>query len=86
MVCFLMVLTYQSASFLSMQTSVAIKMRNIAWVYKYWALEDPPLILDSQRSTAEFRSNIYLIDETMNTVDSKYDRMSFACYQYIHHD
>ncbi|EAW09127.1 uncharacterized protein ACLA_078760 [Aspergillus clavatus NRRL 1] len=62
-------------AFLSMQTSVAIQMRNMAWAYKYWALEDSPLVLDSQKSTAQFRSDLYLIDEAMNTVNSKYDRI-----------
>lgn len=62
-------------SFLFMQTSVAIQMRNMAWAYKYWALEDSPLVLDSQKSTAEFRRDIYLIDDAMNTVNSKYDHI-----------
>ncbi|GKZ23506.1 hypothetical protein AbraIFM66951_008542 [Aspergillus brasiliensis] len=61
-------------SFLFMQTSVALQMRNMAWAYKYWALEDSPLILDSQKTTAQFRSDVYLIDDAMNTVNSKYDR------------
>ncbi|KAE8371743.1 hypothetical protein BDV26DRAFT_275485 [Aspergillus bertholletiae] len=63
------------SSFLSMQTSVAIQMRNMAWAYKYWALEDSPLVLDSQKSTAQFRSDVYLIDEEMNNVNSKYDKI-----------
>ncbi|KAI0114104.1 hypothetical protein GGR51DRAFT_505498 [Nemania sp. FL0031] len=62
-------------SYLSMQTSVAIQMRNMAWAYKYWALEDSPLVLDSQKTTAQFRTDVYLIDDAMNTVNSKYDRI-----------
>ncbi|KAI3086104.1 hypothetical protein CBS147353_1291 [Aspergillus niger] len=62
-------------SYLFMQTSVAMEMRNMAWAYKYWALEDSPLVLDSQKTTAQFRSDVYLIDEAMNAVNSKYDRI-----------
>ncbi|KAI1151279.1 hypothetical protein F4825DRAFT_451688 [Nemania diffusa] len=62
-------------AYLSMQTSVAIQMRNMAWAYKYWALEDSPLVLDSQKTTAQFRTDVYLIDDAMNTVNSKYDRI-----------
>ncbi|KAI1740290.1 hypothetical protein F4680DRAFT_465731 [Xylaria scruposa] len=62
-------------SYLSMQTSVAIQMRNMAWAYKYWALEGSPLVLDSQKTTAQFRTDVYLIDDAMNTVNSKYDRI-----------
>ncbi|KAI0548372.1 hypothetical protein F4679DRAFT_585544 [Xylaria curta] len=57
-------------SYLSMQTSVAIQMRNMAWAYKYWALEDSPLVLNSQKTTAQFRTDVYLIDDAMNTVNS----------------
>ncbi|KAG6040394.1 hypothetical protein E4U41_000678 [Claviceps citrina] len=60
-------------SFLSMQTSVAIEMRNMAWAYKYWALEDSPLVLDSQKTTAQFRSDVFLIDNAMNAINSKYE-------------
>ncbi|GKZ63790.1 hypothetical protein AnigIFM50267_000076 [Aspergillus niger] len=62
-------------SYVFMQTSVAMEMRNMAWAYKYWALEDSPLVLDSQKTTAQFRSDVYLIDEAMNAVNSKYDRI-----------
>ena len=62
-------------SYLFMQTSVAMEMRNMAWAYKYWALEDSPLLLDSQKTTARFRNDVYLIDDAMNTVNSKYDRI-----------
>ncbi|RWA03675.1 hypothetical protein EKO27_g11429 [Xylaria grammica] len=62
-------------SYLSMQTSVAIQMRNMAWAYKYWALEDSPLVLDSQKTTAQFRADVYLIDDAMNNINSKYDRI-----------
>jgi Tfp pilus assembly major pilin PilA len=62
-------------SFLSMQTSVGIQMRNMAWAYKYWALEDSPLVLDSQKTTAQFRYDVYAIDEAMNEVNSRNDRI-----------
>ncbi|KAG6003410.1 hypothetical protein E4U21_002043 [Claviceps maximensis] len=62
-------------AFLSTQTSVAIQMRNMAWAYKYWALEDSPLVLDSQKTAAQFRNDVYLIDEAMNSINSKYDRI-----------
>ncbi|RAK84954.1 hypothetical protein BO79DRAFT_274000 [Aspergillus costaricaensis CBS 115574] len=62
-------------SYLFMQTSVAMEMRNMAWAYKYWALEDSPLVLDSQKTTAQFRNDVYLIDDAMNTINSKYDRI-----------
>lgn len=62
-------------SFLSMQTSVGIQMRHMAWAYKYWALEDSPLVLDSQKTTAQFRYDVYAIDEAMNEVNSRNDRI-----------
>lgn len=63
-------------SFLSMQISVGIQRHNMAWAYKYLALEDsPPPCLDPQKTAAQFRYNVYAINEAMDEVNSRDDRI-----------
>lgn len=58
--------------FLAMRTSVVIEMRNIVWAYKYWALEDSRVVLDSQKSTVDFRANLFLLDTEIETASARY--------------
>ena len=58
--------------FLTMRTSLVIEMRNLVWVYKYWALEDSQVVLDSEKSTADFRADLFFIDTEIETASSRY--------------
>lgn len=58
--------------FLAMRTGVAIEMRNMVWAYKYWTLEDSRVVLDSQKSTADFRSDLVLLDAELEVISGKY--------------
>ena len=58
--------------FLAMRTGVAIEMRNMVWAYKYWTLEDSRIVLDSQKSTADFRADLLLLDAELEAISGKY--------------
>ena len=58
--------------FLAMRTGVTIEMRNMVWAYKYWTLEDSRVVLDSQKSTADFRADLLLLDTELEAVSGKY--------------
>ena len=58
--------------FLAMRTGVAIEMRNMVWAYKYWTLEDSRVVLDSQKSTADFRADLVLLDAELEAISGKY--------------
>ncbi|KAI1075144.1 hypothetical protein F5B20DRAFT_595299 [Whalleya microplaca] len=70
--------------FLSMRTSLVIEMRNLVWAYKYWALADSQVVLDSEKSTADFRADLFFIDTEVETANSRYST-DFQPFKFIVH-
>lgn len=58
--------------FLAMRTGLAIELRNMVWAYKFWALADSQVILDSQKSVADFRADIYFLEAEIEAVRARY--------------
>lgn len=57
---------------IALRTSVAIEMRNLTWAYKYYALEDSKVDLDSQKSLAQYREDVATITQEIENADSRY--------------
>ncbi|KAI1271857.1 hypothetical protein F5Y07DRAFT_403944 [Xylaria sp. FL0933] len=70
--------------FLTMRTSLVIELRNLVWAYKYWALADSQVILDSEKSTADFRADLFFIDTEVETASSRYST-DFQPFKYTVH-
>lgn len=58
--------------FLALKTSVVIQMRNLAWAYKYYALKDSKVFLDSQKSVADYQQDLLIIRSEIQSADEKY--------------
>lgn len=56
----------------AVRTSLVIEMRKIIWAYKYWALQDSTVILDSQKPIEEFRMDISTLDREIETAAEQY--------------
>ncbi|KAI1349749.1 hypothetical protein F5Y01DRAFT_326928 [Xylaria sp. FL0043] len=70
--------------FLTMRTSLVIELRNLVWAYKYWALADSQVVLDSEKSTADFRADLFFIDTEVETASSRYST-DFQPFKYTVH-
>lgn len=57
---------------LSLKTSFMIELRNLVWAYKYWSLKDSQVVLDSQKSAAEFTADLAFYDHEINEANSGY--------------
>ncbi|KAI9648028.1 hypothetical protein NHQ30_002656 [Ciborinia camelliae] len=58
--------------FMAMRTSLVMEMQNVIWAYKYWALEDSQIVLDSLKTTAAYSSDLVLIDLEIEAVNTRY--------------
>ncbi|KAK2743428.1 hypothetical protein FQN57_004893 [Myotisia sp. PD_48] len=60
---------------LACRTWVVIEMQNVTWAYKYFALADSSVQLDSQKRLEEFSSDIFTIKREIQVAEEKYDRV-----------
>lgn len=58
--------------FLAVRTSLVIEMRKLVWAYKYWALDDSDVDLDSQMSAAEFQNCVFTLDREVESANERY--------------
>ncbi|KAI0007533.1 hypothetical protein F4779DRAFT_619521 [Xylariaceae sp. FL0662B] len=58
--------------YLGIRTSVAIEMRKMVWAYKYWALADSQVVLDSQKSPEGFRADLLMLDGEIEAIEERY--------------
>lgn len=58
--------------FLAMRTSLVVEMRNMIWAFRYWALEDSKVVLDSQKLAADFQADLYYITREVETANESY--------------
>ncbi|KAF7585361.1 hypothetical protein BBP40_011117 [Aspergillus hancockii] len=56
----------------AVRTSLVIEMRKIIWAYKYWALQDSTVVLDSQKPIEEFVMDISTLDHEIETAAERY--------------
>lgn len=57
---------------LAIRTSLVIQMQKLVWAYKYRALADSSVVLDSQKETTAFRADLLSLDYEIQTADEKY--------------
>lgn len=57
---------------MALRTSVAIGMRNLTWAYKYYALEDSKVKVDSLKSVAQYHEYVATISHEIENADSRY--------------
>lgn len=58
--------------FMALKTSLVIELQNVAWAYKYYALEDSQVVLDSLKAADDYRSDILAIAQEIENADSRY--------------
>lgn len=58
--------------FLAIRTSLVIEMRKLVWAYKYNALSDSRVELDSQQRSYEFRNQLLVIATDIESADEHY--------------
>ncbi|KAF5861225.1 hypothetical protein ETB97_000480 [Aspergillus alliaceus] len=58
--------------FLGIRNSLTMEMRRLVWVYKYWALEDSAVELDSQKTVAQFQADLLTLDSEIESTGEKY--------------
>ncbi|KAF7586253.1 hypothetical protein BBP40_009190 [Aspergillus hancockii] len=58
--------------FLGIRNSLTMEMRKLVWAYKYWALEDSAVELDSQKTAAQFQADLLTLDSEIESADEKY--------------
>lgn len=58
--------------FLALRTGLVMELRNMVWAYRYWALADSQVVLDSQKTTPDYRSDLYYIDRDIQTANERY--------------
>ncbi|OGM44022.1 hypothetical protein ABOM_007788 [Aspergillus bombycis] len=57
---------------LAVRTSLVMQMQKLVWAYKYQSLADSSVVLDSQKSIADFKSDILTLDWEIHSADRKY--------------
>ncbi|KAI8959809.1 hypothetical protein F5Y11DRAFT_331864 [Daldinia sp. FL1419] len=57
---------------LAIRTSLVIQMQKLVWAYKYRALADSSVVLDSQKETIDFQADLLILDQEIQTADEKY--------------
>ncbi|KAK5634675.1 hypothetical protein RRF57_010388 [Xylaria bambusicola] len=58
--------------FMGLRISLSIEMQNIVWAYKYYTLEDSSVVLDSQKTGADYKQDIATIKLEMENLPSNY--------------
>ncbi|KAI9925304.1 hypothetical protein ASPWEDRAFT_45752 [Aspergillus wentii DTO 134E9] len=57
---------------LAIRTSVVMQMQKLVWAYRYWALADSTVVLDSQKPIVEFRNDLFTLEREIESADEKY--------------
>ncbi|PYH73602.1 uncharacterized protein BO88DRAFT_484510 [Aspergillus vadensis CBS 113365] len=58
--------------FLQIRTSLILQMQKLVWAYKYRALADSSVTLDSQEPTGEFENYLLTLDSEIQAADERY--------------
>ena len=58
--------------FMAARTSLVIELQNVAWAYRYYALDDSRVVLDSMKTAEEFQSDILAIAQEIENADMRY--------------
>jgi hypothetical protein len=56
----------------ALRTSLVIAMRNIVWAYKYWAMSDSSVVLDSQKAIEDFAVDLANLDNDIISANESY--------------
>ncbi|OJJ71057.1 hypothetical protein ASPBRDRAFT_66094 [Aspergillus brasiliensis CBS 101740] len=57
---------------LDIRTSLVLQMQKLVWAYKYRALADSSVVLDSQKSIEEFKADLLTLDSEIQAADERY--------------
>lgn len=57
---------------LAIRTSLVIQMQKLVWAYKYRALADSLVVLDSQKDTTGFQADLFSLKDEIQRADEKY--------------
>ncbi|KID85265.1 hypothetical protein MGU_07503 [Metarhizium guizhouense ARSEF 977] len=57
---------------MALRTTVVISLRNMAWAYRYWALAESSITLDSRKALVEYQQDLSTIIQEMVNADSRY--------------
>ncbi|KAB8260354.1 hypothetical protein BDV32DRAFT_158790 [Aspergillus pseudonomiae] len=57
---------------LAARTSLVMQMQKLVWAYKYRSLADSAVVLDSQKSIADFKADLLTLDCEVRSVDERY--------------
>lgn len=57
---------------LAIRTSLVIQMQKLVWAYKYRALAESSVVLDSQKEIAEFKADLLTLTSEIQSADEKY--------------
>lgn len=58
--------------YLAVRTSLMIEMRKMVWAYKYWALADSKVTLDSQKPIEEIQMDLSTLDQEIETAGERF--------------
>ncbi|KAG5982019.1 hypothetical protein E4U55_002409 [Claviceps digitariae] len=57
---------------MALRTSVVLSLRNLTWAYRYWALDESSVVLDSRKDLIEYQQDISTILQEMVNADSRH--------------
>jgi hypothetical protein len=57
---------------LAIRTSLVLQMQKLVWAYKYRALADSSVFMDSQKPTEEFKADLITLDSEIQAAEEKY--------------
>ncbi|KAB8293891.1 hypothetical protein EYC80_009367 [Monilinia laxa] len=57
---------------MALRTNVVLSLRNMAWAYRYWALADSSIVLDAQKSLAEYQQDLSTVITELEHADARY--------------
>ncbi|GAB1210833.1 hypothetical protein APSETT445_009631 [Aspergillus pseudonomiae] len=66
---------------LAARTSLVMQMQKLVWAYKYRSLADSAVVLDSQKSIADFKADLFTLDCEVRSVDERY-AIDFQPFEY----
>ncbi|GAB0136277.1 hypothetical protein EsDP_00004584 [Epichloe bromicola] len=57
---------------MALRTSVVLSLRNMTWAYRYWALAESTVVLDSRKALVEYQQDLSILISEMENADSRY--------------
>lgn len=57
---------------MALRTNVVLSLQNMAWGYRYWALADSSINLDSQKPLVEYQSDLSTVIMELERADSRW--------------